>query len=183
MKKNIFIICMAMAAGCITTLTAQVKNAETLVPLTKRVNVQADTARLDQIIDGCWVAVGTNKKHAIQRDFTRLFAGKPSYRFELRKEDNTLEGYGKGETKGRAEFSYCYATSADFKGLPADAYRKAQITKTVYHHGKVFVRKEFHAIMSFLCIFHLLWIVMSPRFLPSGMVCPTARLCRLPKVK
>ena len=136
MKKNIFIICMAMAAGCITTLTAQVKNAETLVPLTKRVNVQADTARLDQIIDGCWVAVGTNKKHAIRRDFTRLFAGKPSYRFELRKEDNTLEGYGKGETKGRAEFSYCYATSADFKGLPADAYRKAQITKTVYHHGK-----------------------------------------------
>ena len=59
-----------------------------------------------------------------------------SYRFELRREDNTLEGYGKGETKGRAELSYCYATSADFNGLPADAYRKAQITKTVYHHGK-----------------------------------------------
>lgn len=58
------------------------------------------------------------------------------YRFELKTEDNTLEGYAKGETKGRAEFSYCYATSDDFRGLPADVYQKAQITKTVYHHGK-----------------------------------------------
>ena len=106
------------------------------MPLTERVNVQADSARINQIIDGCWVAVGTNKPHAIQRDFTNLFDGKPSYRFELKTEDNTLEGYAKGETKGRAEFSYCYATSDDFKGLPADVYQKAQITKTVYHHGK-----------------------------------------------
>lgn len=136
MKKNIFAICMMTAAGCMATLTAQTKGAETLVPLTERVNVQADSARIDQIIDGRWVAVGAKKKHAIQRDFTCLFNGKPSYRFELRREDNTLEGYGKGETKGRAELSYCYATSADFNGLPADAYRKAQITKTVYHHGK-----------------------------------------------
>lgn len=127
---------MMTAAGCMATLTAQTKGAETLVPLTERVNVQADSARIDQIIDGRWVAVGAKKKHAIQRDFTCLFNGKPSYRFELRREDNTLEGYGKGETKGRAELSYCYATSADFNGLPADAYRKAQITKTVYHHGK-----------------------------------------------
>ena len=127
---------MVTAAGCMATLTAQTKGAETLVPLTERVNVQADSARIDQIIDGRWVAVGAKKKHAIQRDFTCLFNGKPSYRFELRREDNTLEGYGKGETKGRAELSYCYATSADFNGLPADAYRKAQITKTVYHHGK-----------------------------------------------
>ena len=127
---------MVTAVGCMATLTAQTKGAETLVPLTERVNVQADSARIDQIIDGRWVAVGAKKKHAIQRDFTCLFNGKPSYRFELRREDNTLEGYGKGETKGRAELSYCYATSADFNGLPADAYRKAQITKTVYHHGK-----------------------------------------------
>ena len=68
--------------------------------------------------------------------FTRMFNGKPSYRFELKEDDNTLSGYAKGETKGRAEFSYCYATSDDFKGLPADVYQKAQITKTVYHHGK-----------------------------------------------
>ena len=39
--------------------------------------------------------------------FTRLFNGKPSYRFELKEDDNTLSGYAKGETKGRAEFSYC----------------------------------------------------------------------------
>lgn len=134
MKKNIFAICV-MAAGC-ATLTAQTKNTQTLVPLTERVNVQPDSAHVNQIIDGQWVAVGTNKPHAIQRDFTRMFNGAPSYRFELRTEDNTLEGYAQGETKGRAELSYCYATSADFKGLPADAYSKAQITKTVYHHGK-----------------------------------------------
>ncbi|MCS2189101.1 heparin lyase I family protein [Bacteroides thetaiotaomicron] len=134
MKKYILVIYM-MAAGC-TMLTAQTKNTQTLMPLTERVNVQADSARINQIIDGCWVAVGTNKPHAIQRDFTNLFDGKPSYRFELKTEDNTLEGYAKGETKGRAEFSYCYATSDDFKGLPADVYQKAQITKTVYHHGK-----------------------------------------------
>ena len=115
MKKYILVIYM-MAAGC-TMLTAQTKNTQTLMPLTERVNVQADSARINQIIDGCWVAVGTNKPHAIQRDFTNLFDGKPSYRFELKTEDNTLEGYAKGETKGRAEFSYCYATSDDFRGI------------------------------------------------------------------
>lgn len=143
MKKNIFAICV-VAVGC-TALTAQTKDTQTLVPLTERVNVQADSARVNvqadsarvnQIIDDCWVAVGTKKPHAIQRDFTRMFNGKPSYRFELKEDDNTLSGYAKGETKGRAEFSYCYATSDDFKGLSADVYQKAQITKTVYHHGK-----------------------------------------------
>ena len=55
MKKNILVIYM-MAAGCVM-LTAQTKNTQTLVPLTERVNVQADSARANQIIDGCWVAV------------------------------------------------------------------------------------------------------------------------------
>jgi heparin lyase len=32
MKKNIFAICMVTAAGCMATLTAQTKGAETLVP-------------------------------------------------------------------------------------------------------------------------------------------------------
>jgi len=32
MKKNIFVICMVMAAGCTATLTAQTKGSETLVP-------------------------------------------------------------------------------------------------------------------------------------------------------
>ena len=105
MKKNIFVICV-VAVGC-TALTAQTKDTQTLVPLTERVNEQADSARVNQIIDDCWVAVGTKKPHAIQRDFTRMFNGKPSYRFELKEDDNTLSGYAKAETKGRAEFSYC----------------------------------------------------------------------------
>ncbi|MEG1586418.1 MAG: heparin lyase I family protein [Bacteroidales bacterium] len=104
--------------------------------LRERVNVQADSARLDQIIDGEWVAVGTNKPHAITLDKTILFNGKPSYCFELRQEDNTLEGYAVGETKGRAEFSYCYATHADFANRPAEDYLTAQKKKTVYHYGK-----------------------------------------------
>lgn len=65
------------------------------IPLTERVNIQMDSARTTQIIDGQWVAVGTNKTHTIQKDFGILFDGKPSYRFELKKEDNTLSGYSK----------------------------------------------------------------------------------------
>ena len=57
MKKNIFAICV-VAVGC-TALTAQTQDTQTLVPLTERVNVQADSARVNQIIDDCWVAVGT----------------------------------------------------------------------------------------------------------------------------
>ena len=51
MKKNIFAICV-VAVGC-TALTAQTKDTQTLVPLTERVNVQADSARVNQIIDDC----------------------------------------------------------------------------------------------------------------------------------
>ena len=131
MNKIVFSFSLLVVSTAM--LTAQ--NAK-LIPLTERVNVQADSARINQVIDGCWVAVGTDKPHSIQRDYTIPFNGKPSYRFELKTEDNTLEGYAKGETKGRAEFSYCYATSADFKGQPASVYENAQKTKTVYHHGK-----------------------------------------------
>lgn len=133
MNKTITTLCLMLGGSSMFTLTAQTAK---LVPLTERVNVQVDSARVDQIIDNCWVAVGTKKPHAIQRDFTRLFNGQSSYRFELREEDNTLEGYAQGETKGRAEFSYCYATAADFSKLPANAYKNAQVAKTVYHHGK-----------------------------------------------
>ena len=130
---NKIVFSFSLLAVSTAMLTAQ--NAK-LIPLTERVNVQADSARINQVIDGCWVAVGTDKPHSIKRDYTIPFNGKPSYRFELKTEDNTLEGYAKGETKGRAEFSYCYATSADFKGQPASVYENAQKTKTVYHHGK-----------------------------------------------
>ena len=109
---------------------------KTLTPIRGRVNIQADSALTSQIIDDCWVAVGTNKPHSIQYDYTLPFGGKPSYRFELKNDDNTLSGYAKGETKGRAELSYCYATHADFANLPAKTYEDAQKMKTVYHHGK-----------------------------------------------
>ena len=66
MKKYILAICV-VAVSC-TALNAQTKNTQTLVPLTERVNVQADSARVNQIIDGCWVAVGSKKSHAMQRD-------------------------------------------------------------------------------------------------------------------
>lgn len=105
-------------------------------PLTERVNVQGDTARTCQIIDNEWVAVGTNKPHAIQRDYTLTYKGKPSFRFELKEADNTLEGYAPGETKGRAELSYCYATTHDFSRYPAETFIHAQKAKTVYHYGK-----------------------------------------------
>ena len=91
MKKSIFIICM-LASGC-TAMAEQVEKpgpaieTQTLVPLTERVNVQADSACVNQIIDGCWVAVGAKKAHAIQRDFNLMFNGKPSYRFELKEKD------------------------------------------------------------------------------------------------
>ena len=187
MKKSIFIICM-LASGC-TAMAEQVEKpgpaieTQTLVPLTERVNVQADSACVNQIIDGCWVAVGAKKAHAIQRDFNLMFNGKPSYRFELKEDDNTLSGYAAGETKGRAEFSYCYATSDDFKGLPADVYQKAQITKPYIIMGKVFVRKELPATMSFPYIFLLHWVAMSRQFLPNGMGCRIVHWYKLHRAK
>ena len=72
MKKNILAACV-VATGCMA-INAQTGNTQSLVPIIERVNVQGDSARVDQIIDGCWVAVGTKKPHAIQRDFTRMFS-------------------------------------------------------------------------------------------------------------
>ena len=131
MKATILITFCLLPA----TVTCHAQNGKS-VPLTARVNVQAESARTNKIIDGRWVAVGTNKSHTLQLDYTRLFQGKPSYRFELKEEDNTLEGYAKGETKGRAELCYCYATANDFRDHQADEYPNAQKTKTVYHYGK-----------------------------------------------
>lgn len=110
--------------------------AQQTVPLTERVNIQTEYARPAAIIDGCWVAVGTGKPHAIQLDYSLPFEGKPSYRFELKRNDNTLEGYATGETKGRAELAYGYAVAEDFRNYPANEYPDAQKMKTVYHYGK-----------------------------------------------
>lgn len=122
-----------MTAMATLAVTAQ---NEGLTPLTERVNVQADTARMEQIIDGEWVAVGVRRPYAICHDHNLMFDYKPSYRFELREEDNTLAGYNKGETKGRAELSYCYATSQDLADMSDEEYSAEQLMKTVYHHGK-----------------------------------------------
>lgn len=51
----------------------------------ERVNIQSDSARLNQIVDGEWVCVGLKKDYAILYDYDVKFDGKPSYRFELKK--------------------------------------------------------------------------------------------------
>lgn len=127
-------ILMFVALAFFFQLT-QAQNSN-LKPITERVNIQVDTARTNQIINGEWVAVGTKKKHAICYDYSRMLDGKPSFRFELKEGDNTLSGYSAGETKGRAELAYCYATSKDFAGLSPEKYLNAQKMKTVYHYGK-----------------------------------------------
>lgn len=106
------------------------------IPIMERVNIQSDSARLNQVVDGEWVCVGLKKDYAIQYDYDIKFDGKPSYRFELKKDDNTLSGYSEGSTKGRAEMAYCYALSSDFEGSIPDEYEKSSRMKTVYHRGK-----------------------------------------------
>lgn len=106
------------------------------VSLPARVNVQGEFAPDSAIIDGEWVAVGTGKKHAIGYDYTKMLNGKPSYRFYLNESDNTLEGWNKGETKGRAELSYCFATAKDIAKLTPKEYDNAVKIKKVYHYGK-----------------------------------------------
>lgn len=132
--KTITLIALCILSS--TTVSRVNAQSNQLIPLKERVNVQADSARINQIIDGRWVAVGTNKPHTIQLDFSCPFQGKPSYRFELKQEDNTLEGYSVGETKGRAELCYSYATTNDFRNYPANEFANAQKMKTVYHYGK-----------------------------------------------
>lgn len=109
---------------------------QTVVPLTQRVSPQDEFAPTSSIIDGEWVAVGTGAAHAIAKDYTQPFEGKPSYRFELKSDDNTLEGYAAGETKGRAELAYCYAVAEDVKHFSAEQIADMITAKKVYHYGK-----------------------------------------------
>ena len=131
MKTSLLFLFAGIAVS--NTISSQTTSR---TPLTERVNIQMDSAKVHQVIDGSWVAVGTNKTHAIQHDYSIPFNGNPSYRFELRQDDNTLEGYAVGETKGRAELSYCYAVSNDFSDKPQNTYPNAQKMKTIYHYGK-----------------------------------------------
>ena len=119
----------------LTSLAAFAQNGK-LKSLNTRVNVQADSAKKTDILDNEWVGVGINRPYSIQKDAGLLFQGKPSYRFELQQEDNSLEGYEEGSTKGRAELCYCYATADDYKKLPAGTYKTDQVLKLVYNRGK-----------------------------------------------
>lgn len=129
MKKSLIIALLF----CFPLLQAQ---EQTVVPLTQRVSPQDEFAAPSSIIDGEWVAVGTRAEHAIAKDYSLPFDGKPSYRFELKSDDNTLEGYAKGETKGRAELAYCYAVAEDVKHLSAEQIADMITAKKVYHYGK-----------------------------------------------
>jgi heparin lyase len=119
------------------------------VPLGERVDVQSEIAPPESVIDGQWVAVGTSKPYAVQKDFTLLFNGQPSYRFELGASDNTLKGYGANETKGRAELCYCYATQADVAALSQRQLDNAVDIKKVYFYGKGRIPQGSHMFYRF----------------------------------
>lgn len=133
MKNKLILLFPVFAVGSLFS--------QNRLPIMERVNIQSDSAKVNQIVDGKWVCVGIKKDYAIQYDYDLMFEGRPSYRFELKKEDNTLSGYAKGETKGRAEMSYCYAVSSDFDSEAPDTYSNASRMKTVYHHGKGFCKQ------------------------------------------
>ena len=107
-------------------------------PIKHRTNVQAEVVLPEKEIDGEWVAVGTRAEHAIQHDYDIKFDGKPSYRFELGAKDNTLSGYKKGTTKGRAELSYAYARASDLTEFSDEKISNEIIMKNIYHYGKGF---------------------------------------------
>lgn len=131
MKRNFLPI-----ATCLLSVNFAMAQSPQLKQLPTRVNIEQDSARKSDIIDGVWAGVGIKKKSAIQHDYALQFNGRPSYRFSLEADDNTLTDYdGKG-TKGRAELAYAYATHDDFKDRPEKAYQDAQMTKTVYLNGK-----------------------------------------------
>ena len=122
-------------AGC--SSTDSLPNEElSLIPITGRVNIQSEIAKPEQIIDGQWVPIGPSSFHSIQYDYTMPYNNKPSYKFTLDEDANTIPGYNEGTTKGRAELSYCYATGADFEGKAENTLANAQKMLSVYHYGK-----------------------------------------------
>ncbi|MDD2285269.1 MAG: heparin lyase I family protein [Paludibacter sp.] len=107
-----------------------------IVPFLPRVSPQNEFADSTSILDNEWIAVGAKTEYAIGKDFSLPFNGKPSYRFELKSDDNTLQGYAKGETKGRAELSFCYATREDVAMMSQHQISNLIAAKNVYHYGK-----------------------------------------------
>lgn len=107
-----------------------------IVPVMSRVSIQDELADEASVIDNQWAAVGTGAEHAIGKDYSILFEGKPSFHFELNNQDNTLEGYNAGETKGRAELSFCYAQKEDVKMFTPEQIADLVTAKKIYHYGK-----------------------------------------------
>lgn len=103
-------------------------------PIKERVDIQTQTADSWQVIDNRWVAVGLAKEYMIQQDTTWLPYGEKVYRFELRKGDNMLGGFYPGEKVARAELSYCYASSQDYKD--SVSFQDACHRKMVHYAGK-----------------------------------------------
>lgn len=163
---------MVMAAGCTTTLTAQTKGSETLVPLTKRVNVQADSARIDQVIDGCWVAVGAKRSMPfngilhVYSTASRLIVLSCVKRIIL----------WKGTERERPKAVPSSLIVMPPRPILTDCRRmltgKRKSPRPYIITEKVFVRKERHATMSSPYIFRLRWIAMCLPF------CPMARYAR-----
>lgn len=114
------------------------ENQDTLprTALTSRVSIQDQLASASSVIDNKWAAVGISKDYAISKDPNIPFGGQSSYRFELKSGDNSLSGYNEGETKGRAELSYCYATSKDVQNLTQTQRNNAITAKKIYFYGK-----------------------------------------------
>ncbi|MFV0468064.1 MAG: heparin lyase I family protein [Dysgonomonas sp.] len=129
-KKNLIII------GCLLQIVFFPLRSRSPVPFLPRISPQTEFADSSTILDNEWVAIGTKAKYAIGKDASVLFKGSPSYRFELKQEDNTLQGYNEGDTKGRAELSFCYATKEDVKGMEQDHISDLITAKNVYHYGK-----------------------------------------------
>lgn len=139
MKNLLFITLLAglilSLSGCSSTDSLPDEELS-LIPITERVGIQNEIARPEQIIDGQWVPIGPQSPNSILYDYTMPYNNKPSYKFELDENANTIPGYNEGSTKGRAELSYCYATSADFEDKAENTLANARKILSVYHYGK-----------------------------------------------
>jgi heparin lyase len=123
---------------------------EGLAPLLQnRIHPESELATEETIIDKQWVAVGITKKYSIQHDYTISFEGQPSYRFQLKPEDNNLNGYAQGSTKGRTELSFAYATSDHFMHRSPTFLTQCQQIKSVYDYGKGACKQGSHMKYTF----------------------------------
>lgn len=155
---------MVVATGCMATLTAQTKGTKALVPLTERVNVQADSARLNQIIDGRWVAVGA-KRNMPFNGILRV-CSTASLLIVLNCVRKTILWKDMEREKRKVVPSSLIVTL--LRRILTDCRKtltgKHKSRKPFIIMEKVFVRKAPHGIMSSQYTFRLLWTAMSLPF-------------------